>query len=556
MISRGAATTDPAASAASLWRFTMVDDNLTPNRRAPQTVAIVRRRLWIVILCTVVAAGAAFLVSRTQQKKYTATSALLFQTSQFSQQLFGFTASAASIDPTTQQATNVALVSEPVVAVKTAQTLGHGVTGTRVTDSVTVAAAGASSVVSVSATDPSPIVAAKLANAYANEFIAYETHASVAQVEQAAAQLQSQITRVAATSPKSSQLTALETRLSQLQALASLQTGNVQLAEEAFPPSTPSSPRVAREVALGVLAGLVIGLLAAFVAERLDQTLRDPEEVKSLLGLPVLGAIPSSRSLLGRSKGARPLGATSEAEAFRLLRAQLRYFNVDRRIQSVLVTSAAPGDGKSTVAWNLASSAAIVSPTSSVLLVDADLRRPRIASLSDEPSSPGLSELLTHGLHFDEVIRLKHLGDAGPADASPALSIITAGALPPNPSELMESHKLHLLLEELHQHYDLIVVDAPPPSIVSDAIPLMRQVSGVLVVVRLRQTRRSAVRALREQLDRLAAPCLGLILNDVPSGDSRYKGYKRYGGAYSAPLPPGPGDVVHVDSAADAAVSS
>jgi capsular exopolysaccharide synthesis family protein len=277
---------------------------------------------------------------------------------------------------------------------------------------------------------------------------------------------------------------------------------------------------------LGLAAGVLIALLAMFLLERLDKTLRDPAEVEALLGLAVLGMIPSSRAF-ARNASVSPLEATPEAEAFRLLRTQLRYFNVDTEVRSLLVTSGDVGDGKSIVAWNLARTAAALSPTSRVLLIDGDLRRPRIATLAGESASPGLSELLTHGLSVQDVVRRSRLGATEQGQAACDLFIITAGALAPNPSELMQSEKLRVVLQELQQHFDFVIVDAPPSAVVSDAIPVMSQVSGVLVVVRLRHSRRNSLRRLREQVSRLPAPCLGVIINDVRRSDGGYARYYR-----------------------------
>jgi succinoglycan biosynthesis transport protein ExoP len=480
------------------------------------------------IPCILIATGLAFALSSRQEKKYSATASLLFQTSEFSQQLFGFSASTGSIDPTAQQATNVELVSEPIIAVDVARNLRGSVTASQVASEISIAAAGAGSIVDVTATDPSPAVAAKLANAYAQQFIAYQQQSDRSQVERAIAQLQTQIGQLAAASTGSSDLKTLQARLSQLQALAALQTGNVQLAEQALVPESPSSPKIRRDTALGLAAGVLVGLLAMFLAERLDGTLRDPKEVAALLGLPVLGMIPSSRGL-ARNTSVSPLDSTSEAEAFRLLRTQLRYFNVDREIRSLLVTSGDAGDGKSVISWNLARTAAALSPDFKVLLLDADLRRPRINVLADQPGSPGLSELLSSGLSVQDVVRSHRLDaeeDAGPPYE---LHVITAGALAPNPAELMQSAKLHAVLAEVQDQYDLVIVDAPPSAIVSDAIPVMSQVSGVLVVVRLRHSRRNSLRRLSEQVSQLTAPTLGVIINDVKQSKLDYGGYYGYG---------------------------
>jgi capsular exopolysaccharide synthesis family protein len=462
-------------------------------------------------------------VSHGEQTKYSATAAVLFQQDQLSQQLFGF-AAAVYEDPTTASATNIALASQPIIAVNTARALGRGLTELSVSHDISVAAAGASNVVNVVASDPSAAFAAKLANTYVTQLVSYLASSAKAQIVQAAAQLQGQITSLRAAATSASLISTLETRLSQLDVLAATQTGDVQIANRALVPTSPSSPRVKRSTALGLLAGILVGLLAVFLAERVDRALRDQEDATDLFGLPLLGIIPSSRAL-SRTAATRPLAPTVAAEPFRLLRAQLRYFNVDREIKSVLVTSAAPGDGKSTVAWNLARTAASLSPDSSVLIVDADLRRSSIAAMLGLEPAPGLSEVLTLDVPLAEAVRTFDVdGSLG------RLDVLTAGAPAPNPSELLESQKLRRLVEDLHHRYDLVIFDTPPTAVVSDAIPLMTRVSGILVVVRLGNTRRDDAKRLHEQLVRLEAPTLGLVINGVSSRASGYRaGYAGYG---------------------------
>lgn len=499
------------------YHCAIVEPTAAELNRPPGLVAIARRRAWIMIPCVILAAAVAFAVSSRQEKKYSSTAALLFQTSEFS-------ASSSSSDPTTAQATNVELVSEPIISVDTARSLGGAISAARVATDVSVAPAGPGQVIDVTATDRSPGFAAKIANAYAQQFIAYSQQSAQAQVNQAISQLETQIHQLGSASANASELRTLKGRLSGLQGLAALQTGNVQLVEQAFVPSASSSPKVRRYVALGLVAGVLVGLLAMFLAERLDGTLRDPKEVEALLALPVLAMIPSSRAF-ARDGSRAPSEATPEAESFRLLRTQLRYFNVDREVRSLLVTSGDSGDGKSIVAWNLARTAAALSPKSRVLLIDADLRRPRIATLAGETGSPGLSELLTHGLGVRDVVRTLRLDPAQPSHMAGELHVITAGALAPNPSELMQSEKLRVVMRDVQEWYDFVVVDAPPSAVVADAIPVMSQVSGVLVVVRLRHSQRKSLWRLREQVARLPAPCLGVIINDVKRSEHGYGGY-------------------------------
>ncbi len=346
---------------------------------------------------------------------------------------------------------------------------------------------------------------------------------------QAITQLRGEIRQLRAASQGSKQIPNLEQRLDQLAVLAAVQTGDVQIAGPATLPTTPSSPRPLRSAALGLFAGLLLGLLAILLAERLDQSVRDGDEASRLIGLPVIGTIPSARAL-SRNETSRTSGDGSlVGAAFGLLRTQLRYFNVDRKIGSVAVTSGGTGDGKTTVAWNLARAAAALSPESSVLVVDCDLRRSNIAGLAGCSAVPGLTELLTDSSGFDDAIRA--IDVAWPPGGGPRatrLNVLCAGSQAPNPSELIESQKFRALIEELKDAYDFIVLDAPPPTLVPDAIPVMTAADGVVVVVRIRVTRRPSAKRLREQLSRLGVAAMGLVLNDIPSSASGYDSY--YGG--------------------------
>lgn len=505
----------------------MFDEPTTDRARPGQIIAVLRRRVWIIVPCVVIAGIGAFLRSHSETKKYSSRAALLFQENNLSQQLFGYQTSSLT-DPTTQAATNLNLVTQPVVATYAARVLG--IPSGRVSSEISVSAAGQSNIVNVTATDPSPTFATRLANAYAAQFVSYRQRADRAQVQQAAAQLRSQIQLLRSNrSAPPAQLRNLETRLSQLDTLIALQTGNVQQAQQAQVPSSPSSPHVKRDTAVGLLLGLLVGLLAAFIAERIDQTLRDPDEIKDLIGLPLLGAIPGSRALARGSAAVPFAGGAAEAETFHLLRTQLRYFNVDREIKSVLIVSAAPRDGKSTIAWNLARAAATSSRDAKAIIVDADLRKPVVAQTAGLPPGPGLAEVLTQDLDIEDVVRSIPIKRAD-GETAGELDVLTAGSGVPNPTELMESYALRELIADLHARYDFIVFDAPPTSVVSDAIPLMTQVSGVLLVVRLRQTRRADLRRLREQIADLKAHVLGLVLNDLNAKDASY-GYG-YGYGY------------------------
>jgi receptor protein-tyrosine kinase len=220
-----------------------------------------------------------------------------------------------------------------------------------------------------------------------------------------------------------------------------------------------------------------------------------------------------------------------EAEAFRMLRARLRYFNVDRNIKSLLIVSGQPGDGKSTVAYYLARAAANTSGTR-VLLVEADLRRPQLADRLGLSRTPGLSEVLSQPIGLDVAVQSLPRSLEPRVHQEQELHILVAGALPPNPAELLESRRMQEFIEELAPRYDLVIFDTPPTGVVSDALPLLHQADGVVLIARLNRSTRAGLTRVLDQLKRLGAPVLGVVANHSVAERVDY-GYG-YGYGYDA----------------------
>jgi len=478
------------------------------------------------VLAVALVTASALGFSLSQKKQYSASASLLFRDPQLDQKLFGSSFVAPNTDPTREAATNLQLVSLGTVAARTAQALGSGWTQGKVSGEMTISNDGQSDVVSLTATDPNPTTAATVANAFATQYIAFRQNADRSKIAQARQLVQNQINALPPQQQRAPNGQSLKSRAEQLAILAALQTGNAELVQSAAVPTSPSIPKTRRNVLVGVLVGLLLGVGLALLMERLDRRLKSADELAETYGLPLLGAVPQTRAFAAGKTDSLSLPPAA-AEAFRMLRARLRYFNIDRDIRSVLITSPAPKDGKSTVAWHLARTAALSRGTR-VALVETDFRRPVIARYNGLSPIPGLTEALTHGIDLSDVIQRVPVHDQVDGEG-PSLDVIVAGASPPNPAELVESHKMAQFLEHLSATYDLVVVDTPPSSVVSDAFPLMRQVSGVIVVSSLDQTTRDAAVHLRNQLTSLNAHALGVIANRVKTRrDAYYGGYEYY----------------------------
>lgn len=500
-------------------------DTEQTNLGLEQALRIVRRRAPLILLCLILATGAAFSYSKQQTKKYTATASLVFNNNQLSQQVAGLQV-VSNGSQLTQQLTNVKLAQLGDMAAKTASTLDHGLTEAKVKEDLSVSAQGESNIVNVSATATSPVVAAEIANTYTTQFVKEQQSANRAYYSSALRLVNKQLDAISPKQRLSPSGLALEGRAQSLGVLAELREGTVKVAQTAAPPTSPSSPKTARNTILGAVLGLLLGLGVAFLRERFDRRIREPKDLEAIYRLPLLGVVPESTALSrsGRSnRDPRWILPPSEAEAFHLIRAHLRYFNVDRELRTLMVASAAPGDGKTTIARHLAAAAARMG--SNVLLMEADLRRPTLAQALDLSAGPGVSDVLIGTLPLSEATQSIEV-DIPSADGSRGrtLDVLVSGAvLPPNPAELIESHAMQAVLERAKSIYDLIVIDTPPLTAVSDAFPLLSRVDGVIIVGRVGRNRSDIAERLHETLTGAGAPLLGVVANGVKaSGPGSY----------------------------------
>ena len=267
-----------------------------------------------------------------------------------------------------------------------------------------------------------------------------------------------------------------------------------------------------------MLFGVVLGVGLALLREQADRRLHRPEEVAAAFEAPVLSTVPRSRALKRNMRfGNLP---PEVAEAFRMLQVNLRYGSSEP-VRSLIVTSARSGEGKSTIAWNLASAA--VTSGLSVALVEADLRRPSLAERYDLEPEPGLTEALQGEITIAEamqpVLPLEHIEALNGHQRR--LQVLVAGAASTDPWALIQSDAMVRLLEVLKSHHDLVVVDTPPIPHVADAISLLRHVDGVIVAASVNSTRGPDAWRLRDQLQGLDARVLGVVAN----GGTTVSGY-------------------------------
>ncbi len=512
---------------------------------------VLRQRAPLIAMCVALTGAAAFALSKAQTKQYTATSQILFRDAELDEQAAGLQVVNQS-NPQSQTDTNLKLATLPRVAAETAAQLGHGLTQDDVANAVTVTQETDTDLADVAATWTSPAFAARIANTYAQNVIADRQRSDANYYTSALEAVNLQFSALTPAQRSGVEGADLKDRANSLQILSQLQSGEVQSEQAATAPSAPSSPKVLRNTVLGLVLGLLVGLGVAFLLQRLDRRLRDPSDLEEVYGVPLLGVVPESPALRQGQDPADHAGELppAEAEIFGLLRAHIRYFNVDRDLRTVAVVSAAPGDGKSTVARGLAIATATVG--SRVLFLEADLRRPMAARYFGVEREPGVAEVLVGQCSLEDAVQRVEFATR---KGSPiGLDVLVAGGvLPPNPPQVIESQAMAALLAEARDNYELVVIDTPPLVLLPDAFPLLRQSDGVLIVSRLGANSRDVAARLRETLTSVDAPVVGVIANGYkrPRGASAY-GYG-YGYQYDYSHYAGTGAIVGAQSTSNGA---
>lgn len=335
-------------------------------------------------------------------------------------------------------------------------------------------------------------------------------------------------------------------RMKEASVSAGLKASNIRIVDPALPPGSPVKPQIALNMALALVLGLSGGIGIAFMQEHLDNTLKTSEDVERFVRLPALAMIPSYESMNGhrrvyglpsstkpRAEGRKGVFTNSQAlfpidseppqysvlgEAFRGLRTSVLLSTASRPPRSLLITSAQPGEGKTTVCTNLAISWAQLGQR--VLVIDADLRRPAVHKMFNVPSAPGLVNYLTGLQDWSSVVT---------ASTVKGVDLIPSGPVPPNPSELLSCDRMRTLLREAVGRYTMVLVDSPPLLNVADSRVLAVAVEGVLLIVRGNVTPREVAQRARVHAEGVGANVIGVVLNgvDARSGDYYYYGYHK-----------------------------
>jgi capsular exopolysaccharide synthesis family protein len=496
---------------------------------------LVRRRKWWVIGLTLLGLAVSLAISFTQAKQYSASAQVLVQASSQTGAL-GVTQQPVT---STDVQTMLQLVTSAPVTAAVQHKLGRA-------PSVTAAEVAQTNVIAITAVASSPAEAANVANLYANAFITDQRKVALNSLTTTEGQLKGQIKTITkqlkalrGTSGTGSEQTALvnqqavlSEQLTQMQVNSNAETNGLALVTPASPPTAPSSPKPTEDGLLGIVAGLVLGLAVAFLRESLDDAIASKEAAEEFGGATLLAAVPMVNSWKKRDRPlvvslARPMSPASEA--YRSLRTSLQFARQEQDLRTILVTSPAAAEGKTSTLSNLG--ATFAQAGQRVVLVSCDLRKPRLGQFFGLDERLGLTTAILGEQPVEELIQ------AVPGDDN--LWLLGSGQMPPNPAELLNGKRIQEVFGKLRKLFDLVLIDSPPVLPVTDAVILAKDADATLLVVAAGRTSRGDLQRSAEKLAQVNARVVGLVLNETSKQTSGY-GYRYgYGGTYISepPLP-------------------
>lgn len=437
-------------------------------------IELLRRRWWILLLGPILAGASAYAVSDSMTPTYAATATILVNQTQVP----GIVQYNDILTSERLTNTYAELVDRDIVIRTAIERLGLDVSEATLAGKVHVTVVRNTQLLKVTARDPSPQLAASIANGVSQAFID-------------------------SNQPEVSQ------------------PGTVSIAEQAKAPSSPVSPNIPLNVTLGALLGLIVAAALVALREYLDDTVKSAAEVEALPGLSTMGVIGR---LPGRSRGRKSpptlsvLSAAESAESYRQLRTNIHFAAVAHPLKTILVTSANPREGKSTSVANLA--VVLAQAGQRVIVVDTDLRRPQLHTYFRAPNSLGLTGLLlTEADEPDAALVATRIQD---------LWLLPSGPRPPNPSELLTSPAMARIIEQLSQRADYVLFDSPPILAVTDASILALHTDAAILIAEGGRTRTEALRRAHEALLRANARVLGVVINKAKGHGSSYAYYGHY----------------------------
>jgi succinoglycan biosynthesis transport protein ExoP len=460
----------------------------------------IRERWPLILATTLIAASAALVYLATSPTRYRAEADILVTPVSGNESAnTGLGLITESNDPTQTVSTAARLISTPTVATLTKASLGVKGSPQSLLNDVSVEPIAQSSLVAVQAESGSALVAARIANGFASAAVELATNQLHAAISSQLPALERQL-RSLPPSAKSGPGTLGE-RVATLQSLASAPNPTLRVASTATIPSSPSSPHRKLALIAGVVGGLIVGLGAAFASQALDPRLRREEQLRELFRLPLLTHVPRIETVRGEGPLVPSRLTPAATEAYRTLRATVAA-TVGEDHRSVLITSSSEGEGKSTAALNYATALAMVNR--SVLLIEGDLRRPRLANALGVSPVAGVGAVLLNQISMADAVVTSDLGEN--------LGLLLVERTAVSLADRLSLPTARRLVEEAEALADYVVIDSPPLTQVIDALPLAQQVDAVLIVARIGTSSLKRLANLGEILDQGGVTPAGIIV--------------------------------------------
>ena len=482
---------------------------------------VVREQLWLIAACAVVGLLAGFAYAEGEEPEYQSTAKVLLL--QVDPNIVALNPNAFQ-DPARERATDIELVRQAPVAQGAARRLKTNAPPGALLPQISTSIQGDSNVLSIIATSDRPEGTAALANAFAASFVAFKKKTQQRQYERALGLVTQRISELQGGGTRASEaaeLRRLRSQANNLRLLVSLGTGNAQLIEKATGLGYETGSDTGTGLLLGGMLGLLIGLAAAFLRDRLDPRIKSEAQLGGLLGgVPVIGRVPA----ITRS----PETQRAALERFHLLRTELEGSGISNGGKSLLITSAMPGEGKSSTAANLA--LAIGQRGEAAILLEADVRNPELSRLSGV-SAPGMADVLRGQASIEAALQSATVREGQPDGPS----LATAGQVPFIPAggagedhwQLFKEEPLRKFLTDLGPYSSLVVIDGPPLGMFSDMAVLARLVDRVIIVVQIGKSRKRALERLREQLAVAGLKPAGIVVLGAAVETDEYRRYSR-----------------------------
>lgn len=483
----------------------------------------IRRRMPLILLLTGVVTAVAVLLSLAQTKQYEATSRVVLSQSDPINNIIQ-SAQPINYDPEAARNTLVSLIKlEPVAErVKTAEGLDYSTS--ELLDKVETEVESNSDIVLVKALDPDPQTAADIATGFAEQYQLYRQDTVRAQLEDAADVTRANIGRLSPEEEASEQGRDLRAQLRQLEILAAAQRGGVEVAETADVPTDPAKPKPLLNGILAFILGFAFAVAIAVAIEFIDRRLKDEEDVENAFGMPILATIPRPAR---RSQTIVPGEDRGQFEGYSALATNLRFFELGPELESIMITSPGPSEGKTSV--TLGTARALAALDLRVIAIEADLRRPTFSRYGIGRGA-GLSTVLAGVSDVDSSLievdasSLTRVDGTPPARAR-TFHVLPAGPVPPNPQALLARPMMTHVIEDARAMADVVLVDVPPLGTVNDPVTLANLVDGVVLVAHIGRTTRDASRRTLRLLSNVDARLLGVVVTGAAPGEGYYGAY-------------------------------